>query len=77
MPVGDLPREATQLSELRQAHEALGQLLGVKDRMIWDLVRERDALKVGCLHVQRLEAACVMLLSVDPNALPVGANAYT
>ncbi len=52
MPAGDLPREAAQLSELRQAHEALGQLLGVKDRMIWDLVRERDALKVRCLRVR-------------------------
>ncbi|GLC72611.1 hypothetical protein PLESTF_001270100 [Pleodorina starrii] len=41
----DLPSEAAVYRDLAAAHEALGQLLGVKDSMISHLLRERDALQ--------------------------------
>ena len=40
--VDDLPAEARDYDELRHAHEALQDLLAVKDGMIAHLLRERD-----------------------------------
>lgn len=37
--------EGMTYAQLRDAHTALKQLLGMKDRMIWHLLEERDALK--------------------------------
>ncbi|GIL62546.1 hypothetical protein Vafri_16636 [Volvox africanus] len=41
----DLPAEAAVYRDLAASHQALTQLLGVKDKMISHLLRERDALQ--------------------------------
>ncbi|GIL90367.1 hypothetical protein Vretimale_18232 [Volvox reticuliferus] len=43
--VDDLPAEAAVYRDLAASHEALTQLLGVKDQMISHLLKERDALR--------------------------------